>query len=148
MIIRRIICRIICHTGEPRTRIPTAPTPDSDSDGTYHHGPGPARTGSDSRTQATRDDPAGFGPGHSIRVSSFPSRPGRPPAGPKHRNDIRIGPRAQPVTTSRNRRPFIGPSSFPQRQPPTAAVFHSVRLTSRASLLAPRKPCRDGSVRT
>jgi hypothetical protein len=65
--------------GEPRTWAPTAPTPDSDSDGTYHHGPRSiwtrscnARLGSDSRTKChpRRSDQLGPGTRHpSVFIS-------------------------------------------------------------------------------
>jgi hypothetical protein len=73
--------------GPPRLgyqhRAPTRTGPTTT--GSRSVGPGPvrpARPGSDSRTNATRDDPTSLGAGPGIRVSSSPSRPGRLRPGP------------------------------------------------------------------
>ena len=105
--------------GEPRIRAPAAPTPDSDSDGTYHHGTAlnldlssDARPGSDSCTNATHKGtrPGDFGPGTiGIRVSSSPSRPGHHWPGPSTSSTSgHTGPRVEPLITSQTGTPFRG----------------------------------------
>ena len=136
---------------------PMAPTPDSDSDGTYHHGTAfypdlssDARPGSDSCTNATHKGPDHLGPGTiGIRGSSSPSRPGHHWPGPSTSSTSgQIGPRADPLISSRSGIPLIRVSSFPQIPPLASHSFFpynchkagfSLSPANTARLLAPRR---------
>ena len=122
-----------------------APTPDSDSDGTYHHGTAfypdlssDARPGSDSCTNATHKGSDHLGPGTiGIRGSSSPSRPGHHWPGPSTSSTSgQIGPRADPLISSRSGIPLIRVSSFPQIPPLASHSFFPYNCHKRDFLFA------------
>ena len=122
-----------------------APTPDSDSDGTYHHGTAfypdlssDARPGSDSCTNATHKGSDHLGPGTiGIRGSSSPSRPGHHWPGPSTSSTSgQVGPRADPLISSRSGIPLIRVSSFPQIPPLASHSFFPYNCHKRDFLFA------------
>ena len=97
-----------------------------------------ARPGSDSRTNATHKGSDHFGPGTiGIRVSSSPSRPGHHWPGPSTSSTSgQVGPRADPLISSRSGIPLIRVSSFPQIPPLASHSFFPYNCHKRDFLLA------------
>ena len=109
-----------------------APTPDSDSDGTYHHGTAlnpdlssDARPGSDSCTNATHKGTRPLRARDHWHPRVFISEPPGPPlAGPKHLVYFGpSGPRADPLIASRSGFPLIRVSSFPSNTTGSKSFF-------------------------
>jgi hypothetical protein len=126
---------------------PAAPTPDSDSDGTYHHGTAlnldlssDARPGSDSCTNATHKGTRPLRARDHWHPSVFISEPPGPPlAGPKHL--VYPGPlrascarattgRAQAPRPLRATPDLVRNHSSPAKQVPPSGVFKFPSITA------------------